>query len=512
MSDINLGLNGGVPPRTGNAPDSGIDFRDWDYIHTNEIYLQMEDWQEAEKKFSAEQPEIAKIASFEEERHLLAIELQPLREEKDQLAEHLEKQTQAQKHELDMLEEIAVLKSSLLSILPEKFRGEGRAFLNNFILRHNEQNYMPAEGPAYEGLKAKAEKLLFLPKLNRFKSEFLRLSQNFNSFEPRFDITLDKKAAQTDIEQYYNLADIKQRLEDICLRIARIEPKQQELAAAAGNERISLNNKVKRLRSYYDKKLYQPCNLEEVPFSSEKENSFAKYESPSQVWKNLMREARLKNIHFSETFGLLENKAPVAAMYEQRENRILCNKAFSVDEQIWCVADILFEKTRRRLAGDYDVKSQYLSELCYQAERTVRLCMLANELAIFLPIFKSRTVSLYGGEMSAYLSGDTPNNKYAKAFVKALSSEKVRQAAADKTINLLAENQKIIVQNNENYVPRSLTIGEVIAPFVSRGAPLYNENAEMRRQLGQIPAGDKNRIQDLANNDKDYSLIELNIY
>ena len=39
-----------------------------------------------------------------------------------------------------------------------------------------------------------------------------------------------------------------------------------------------------------------------------------------------------------------------------------------------------------------------------------------------------------------------------------------------------------------------------------------NENAEMKKQLEKIPSDDKIKIQEAANVDKDYSLLDFAIY
>ena len=114
--------------------------------------------------------------------------------------------------------------------------------------------------------------------------------------------------------------------------------------------------------------------------------------------------------------------------------------------------------------------------------------------------------------MSAYVGGQTRSDKYARAYVKAFASQKVRKAAEEKTVEKIAADQDKNMPDNEPLKLKSLTLGEIIAPFVSRGAPLLNENAELKRQLGLIPLESKMKIQEQANFDKDYSLADMNGY
>ena len=88
----------------------------------------------------------------------------------------------------------------------------------------------------------------------------------------------------------------------------------------------------------------------------------------------------------------------------------------------------------------------------------------------------------------------------------------MRSEARFAVLHQILNNQKIIVSNKEDFVLKSLSIGEIISPFVSRGAPLLNENAEMKKQLEKIPSDDKIKIQEAANVDKDYSLLDFMIY
>ena len=55
----------------------------------------------------------------------------------------------------------------------------------------------------------------------------------------------------------------------------------------------------------------------------------------------------------------------------------------------------------------------------------------------------------------------------------------------------------------------SFSLGEIVSPFVTFGAPRLNESAEMKLRLGQIPNESKEKIQKLANADRDYSLMDM---
>lgn len=501
-----------VPPRIGNAPASGIDFRDLEYIGENRMFLKMETWEEAAAEFSKVQPEPSKIASFDDERLQFATELQNLREEAENLMRQIAECEALQKRELKTVDEIAAFKSTLLGVLPERYREAGRCFLNNFIMCRNDNNYMPGEAPEDKGVKAAAAKLLFLPMLNKFKAEFARLSPSFTGFSPRFDVTADKGAVLADIEKFYAVSEKKTQHDELSAKMSKIEQKQQELLSAAGAERMSLDRKLERLKSYYDKQLFLTVDYAEVPFLPEKEQFFEKFENASLAWRSLLREARSANIHFGETTGLVENDVPVAAVYDQRENRILCNPSFCADEQVFAVGTILATKLQSPLRSDCDAKSRYLYELCRQAEQAAQLTELASELAVFLPVLHHRAVADYADVMSAYIGGSSRSDKYARAYVKAFSSQKVRLAAEKEVVGQIIAGQNKPVSGNEPLKLRSLTLGEIISPFVSRGAPLLNENPELRRQLGQIPLESKMKIQAQANADQDYSLADISGY
>lgn len=512
MAENDFLTQGGIPPRVGNAPSAGIDFRDMDYISENLAFLKMPVWEEAAAEFAKVQPEPGKIASFDAERAQFGAELQSLREEAEKLQKQIEELETQQKRELEMIKETSAFKNELLGLLPECYRDEGRRFLNNFIMRRNEDNPFPGEAPEDRGVKAAAAKLLFLPKLNKFKAEFARLSASFQSFAPRFDVSAAKGNVLEDVRQHYAIDEHKVRLEELQNKAARIEQKQQELLAAAGAERMSLDRKLERLKSYFDKRFYPQIDYAEVPFAPEKEKFFEKFESVSPVWRAMLREARLKNIHFGETVGIVENDLPAAAVYDLRENRILCNPAFCTDEQVFAVARILVAKVQPPLAGDYDAKTRYQYELCRQAEQAARMTGLGSELAAFLPVLKSRVIAIYADEMSAYVSGQNRFDKYERAYVKAFSTQKVREAAERETIEQIAAGQKPDAAQNESLQLKSLATGEIVSPFVSRGAPLLNENTELKRQLGLIPLESKVKIQEQANFDKDYSLVDMNGY
>lgn len=512
MAENDFLTQGGVPPCIGNAPAAGIDFRDMDYISENRAFLKMPVWEEAAAEFAKVQPEPGKIASFDAERAQFGAELQSLREEAEKLQKQIEELEARQKRELEMLEETAAFKNELLGLLPERYRDEGRRFLNNFIMRRGGDNHFPGEAPEDRGVKAAAAKLLFLPKLNKFKAEFARLSASFQSFAPRFDVSAAKGDVLEDVRRHYAIDEHKVLLDELLAKTARIEQKQQELLAAAGAERMSLDRKRERLKSYFDKHFYPRIDYAEVPFAPEKEKFFEKFESVSPVWRALLREARVRNIHFGETVGIVENDLPAAAAYDRRENRILCNPAFCTDEQVFAVAEILAAKAQPPLSGDYDAKTRYQYELCRQAEQAARMTELGSELAVFLPVLKSRVIAAYADEMSAFVGGQTVSDKYARAYVRAFSAQKVRQAAERETIEQIAAGQKPDAAEKETLRLKSLTPGEIVSPFVSRGAPLLNESAELKRQLGLIPIESKIKIQEQANFDKDYSLADMNGY
>ena len=73
--------NSGVPPRVGNAPANGIDFRDLDYVCGYRELLSNPDWEKVEAEYRQTQPETAKIADFQKEYKVLVDEIAPLNEQ-----------------------------------------------------------------------------------------------------------------------------------------------------------------------------------------------------------------------------------------------------------------------------------------------------------------------------------------------------------------------------------------------------------------------------------------------
>lgn len=509
MNGFDFLNNGGIPPRVGNAPVNGIDFRDLDYVCGYRELLSNPDWENVETEFRKTQPETSKIADFQKDYQVLVNEISPLNEQLQTLENVIADKEEKQKNEFDLLNKIATFKSQLLALLPEKFLDEGRIFLNNFIMQKNENNYFPGEGPKYESLKAKAEKLLFVHKLNKFKQQFEKSYKSFDAFAPRFNLDGSKEDVVKSIENFYGLNDLYQEKNDLRQKIDRVAVRQQELAGIIANERQSLDRKIERLKSYYDKKLFLPENYEDIPFSQEKEQYFERFETTSQAWRFILHECRLMNIHFSETVGLIEKDVPVAAIYDRNLNRILCNKAFSAEEQIYTVADIMTSIMRKKLSNDCDAKSRYQYELCRQAEKTAKMVVVVNELSLLLPGMKTKATAVYNEEMAVYMVGVNPTDKYAKVFVKALSSPAIRKLVENEVCKQIEEGQKVVIADRENFVPISRSLGEIVAPFVSHGAPLLNESPEMKLRLGQIPNESKEKIQALANIDKDYSLMDM---
>ena len=501
--------NGGVPPRVGNAPANGIDFRDLDYVCGYRELLSNPDWEKVEAEYRQTQPETAKIADFQKEYKVLVDEIAPLNEQLQGLNNVISEKENKQKYEFELLIKIAAFKSPLLAILPEKFLDEGRAFLNNFIMQKNENNYLPGEGPKYDNLKAKAEKLLFMHKLNKFKQQFENAHKNFDAFSPRFDIEGSKEDVINSIENFYGLDALNKEKNELMQKIDKVAVRQQDLAGIIANERQSLDRKIERLKSYYDKRLFLPEDYEDIPFSQEKEQYFQRFESMSQTWHTILHECRLMNLHFSETFGLLKNDIPVAAVYDRNLNRILCNKAFSVEEQVYEVADIMTGILRKKMSGDYDAKSRYQYELCRQAEKVAKMVTVVNELSLLLPNIKTKATATYNEEMAVYMVGTSPTDKFSKVFVKALSSPRVRQIVENEVCIQIEEGQKVVIANRESFVPMSFSLGEIVSPFVTFGAPRLNESAEMKLRLGQIPNESKEKIQKLANADRDYSLMDM---
>ena len=501
--------NGGIPPRVGNAPANGIDFRDLDYVCGYRELLSNPDWENVETEFKKTQPETTKIADFKKEYQLLVDEISPLNEQLQNLESVIADKEEKQKNEFDLLNKIATFKSQLLALLPEKFLDEGRTFLNNFIMQKNENNHFPGEGPKYDNLKAKAEKLLFMHKLNKFKQQFENTYKSFDAFSPRFDIKGSKEDVVKSIENFYGLNDLYQEKNELVQKIDRVANKQNELSGIIANERQSLDRKVERLKSYYDKRLFLPEDYEDIPFSQEKEQYFERFETTSKTWRFILHECRLMNIHFSETVGLVENDIPVAAIFDRKLNRILCNKSFSAEEQIYAVADIMTNMLQKNMSNDYDAKSRYIYELCRQAEKTAKMVSAVNELSLLLPAVKTKATAVYNEEMAVYMVGANPDDKYAKVFVKALSSEMIRKIVEKEVCIQIEEGQKVVISNRESFVPMSLTLGEIVSPFVTHGAPRLNESPEMKLRLGQIPNESKEKIQKLANADRDYSLMDM---
>ncbi|MBR1648710.1 MAG: hypothetical protein IJ689_03825 [Alphaproteobacteria bacterium] len=486
-----------------------IDFHDLDYIAQHRDFLKKSTWEEASEMFCKIQPEPLQLERFKDKQNKLVEELKPLLDEADARDKKISEIKALQEGEYQTLSEIAEFKSSLLSLLPEKFLDEGRHFLNNFITRHDDNNYFPGEGPEYNDFKAKAQKVLYAGKLNRFKEAFLQKSKEFKAFCPRFDVCADKKTVEEDILSFYGLAELQKQRDDLGQKINEVEQKQRELALLAGNERMALSKKLEHLKSYYDRKLYTPQDYSSVAFSPDKEEELAGFERASMTWQGLIRESKMRGIRFGEVSSILKDDLPIAAIFDKELNRILCNKNFCISEQILEVAQILLEKKQQPLGGDYNIKSRYQFELCRVAEQGTKLVVMADEFSSFLPSIKSRVIMMYPDEMSAYYSLGTAEKRYVNTFIKLLSSSKLRKRVADSVYEMLQESQKVVIDKKDKLSLRALSLGEIISPFVSRGAPLISEHPEMKIIFSKIPAADKQKLQSLANNDEDYSLADM---
>ena len=97
MAEYDFFASANVPPRIGNAPAAGVDFRDLEYISENRTFLKIPVWEDAAAEFAKAQPEPGKIASFDEERVQFAGELQSLREDAEKQQKHTEELEARQK-------------------------------------------------------------------------------------------------------------------------------------------------------------------------------------------------------------------------------------------------------------------------------------------------------------------------------------------------------------------------------------------------------------------------------
>lgn len=494
-----------------NSVAEGISNSDMDYIVANRDFLKEPDWDRAQTAFVVTQPEAARLEFYHDEQKKLVAELEPLRKELQDLEKEVADNERQQQSEFDMLRKISDFKGELLAVLPEKYLYDGRRFLNLFLAHKNDDEVFPWEKNSPEGLKSKALQLLAMPKLKKFRTLFEQRKAEFKGIRARFDVSLSKDEIEADIEKYYNIGGQKQRIKEIGTRLAKIGERQNENARGTANERKSLDAKVEKFKSVYRKNLYKKVNYDEVPFSTEKEATFKSYVHASHLWSEIMENAANMNIHFGETEGLLQNDLPVAAVYDRKLNRILCNKSFVVDEQVFEVALALLDKVRQPLVGDYDVRTKYQYELCRQAEKVAKMVVLAEELVGTLPKFENRALAKFPKEMSAYMGNGTAKEKYTMAFVEALASPKVRERVEFELSNQIKQNQKVVVEG-DSYKPMELTVGEIINPFVLAGLALINENPEIKSELERIPILSRNRLQELANDDKDYSLMNLQDY
>ena len=508
MAENNFGQTSGVLQHQVN---DGISSADMDYIVANRDFLKEPDWDRAQTAFVVTQSEAARLEFYHDEQKKLVAELEPLRKELQDLEREVVDNERQQQSEFDMLHKISDFKGELLAVLPDKYLYDARSFLNLFLAHKNDDEVFPWEKNTPDGLKSKAMQLLAMPKLKKFRSLFEQRKNEFKGVRARFDVSLSKEEIEQDIERYYNIQGQKQRIQEIGTRLAKIDERQNEIARGTANERKSLDAKVEKFKSVYKLNLYKKVNYDEVPFSTEKEDAFKAYASASKMWNEVMESAASMNLHFGETQGLLKNDLPAAAVYDRKLNRILCNKSFAIDEQAFDVAAILLGRARQPLIGDYDMRTRYQYELCRQAEKVAKMVVLAEELVSTLPRFEGKALAKYPKEMSAYMGSGTAKEKYTMAFVEALASAKVREEAENTLLEQIRQDNKQVVEGTD-YKPMGLDIDEVIHPFVLAGLALINENPEIKSELERIPVLSRNRLQDWANADKDYSLMNLQDY
>ena len=500
-----------VNPNTGTSslPGGGIGFRDMEYISKNKDSLRLSTWDEAKEAFIRSQPEPKKMQEFRNLQEQYVSEIQPLNEKAEEFKQFFDKKDKERQNEFAVLEYIAKFKSTLLEILPDDYFDDGRRFLNNFILQKNENNLLPWEDPKHDNFKGKVKKFFLKPVFEKFNAEFAHLSSDFNCFNPQFDITAPKQEVEEDINKRYDYSEQKAQYDEICKKIAEITKKQEDLALAMAQERKSLSQKVERFKTYYDQHLFDAKDYNDIPFSMEKEKHFEKYITPGGIWESLMLEAKDSGVHFAEIEGLLNEGVPIAAVYDSRMNRFLCNRSFLDEEQIFVIADVLLDMQERPLGGDYNVKARYQYELCRRAEHVARLIALSDELSFFLPNLKILVSGRYPQETTEYLTGKTAAEKYGKVFVKVFSIPERRKEAEDSLCRQMQAESNIVLSEREKEKIASLTLGEIAAPFVTRGAPMINEHPVVKLLLNQISLDGRTRLQAFANKDNDYSLLEM---
>ena len=495
--------------RVENTPSAEIDFRDISYIEDNQEFLQIANWQDALKAFMKAQPENERMSSLQKEQQQLAEELQPLHEKAEQQKQQVEAREQQKQEEYVVVERIFKFKKELLDVLPDKYVADGERFINNFIMQRAGDNFMPGEGPTSKGLKEKALKLMFAMQLKKFKKEFEQKSADFKDFSPSFDLYATKEAVYAEIDNRYNNDALDEEYKQTIEKQAQIAQRQDELTSEIEKQKVSLDKKQAYFKSYYDKKLYAPAKDEGAAFSTVKEQTLRDYGNISHTWREVMNEVGQYDIHFSEVNGLWEDNVPVAAKYDDEHNGIVCNGRFAIDEQLYAVAEILIDWYREPLGSDYNVRSRYQFELCRQAEKVAKMVAMGEELALALPTFRAHVYSLYKDETVEYLSGKSAANKYAKAFVKSLSSYPCRQITEQVLVDEIKAEATDATSKKGKSELNDLPMGEILNRFATEGVSLINDYPALRQLLDQIPQKTKSALQELASKDKDSSLNDM---
>ena len=456
------------------------------YVTENQFFLKENDWEIAKQRFIMFQPEHRILDEIKQKHEKLVAEITPLNARLENLKTEAKIRQEKQVQEFSALSNISKLKN-LIFLLPDKYRNEAKNFINNYILQKETTQIFPWERNIT--LKQKLINFRYSKKLNRFKSEFDRLTKDFKDFSPRFDILKDRNT----------IADMLQEINTLSPKKEEIEKQQYEIAGQAGQIRIALDAKINILKRFFDKKLFQ------TPFNEnleEKDNFFEQMSVYSILWENIFHYIKRDNIHFVETSGLTKDGTLVVACYDKKNNRILFNKSFDVGEQLFYISEILLQIVKEKAKLNYNAKAIYQQNLCINADVIAKINIISHDFSSLYPTFEQCLNLNYLKEALAFSSGNSAEDAYSKAFVTALSSQTLLDRAKEDT-------KQNLIEKRTDSPNTEISLGEIISPYTKLGLSFISDNKTMQNLLEQIPAATMGELQSLADKFNDDSLKTL---
>lgn len=469
---------------------------DISYVTENQFFLKETDWEVAKQRFIMFQPEHRMLDELKQKHEKLVAEITPINARLEFLKSESKIRQEKQVEEFSALSEISKLKN-LIFLLPKNYRNTAKNFINNYILQKETTQIFPWENNI--SFKQKLINLLHHKKLNRFKSEFARLTHKFKYFSPRFDISKDRNTIESDIKSYYKIANMLQEISALSPRKEEIEKQQYEIAGQAGQIRITLDGKISILKRFFDKKLFSKASQENY---EEKSQLFEQMSLYSILWEHIINYVKLENISFVETSGLMKDGNLTVACYDQKNNRIIFNKSFDIGEQLFYVSEILLQIVKNKANLNYNAKAIYQQNLCSNADAIAKISILSRDFSSLYPAFEQCLNLNYLKEALAFSAGKNAEDAYSKAFISALSSQKL----LDRT---KADTKQNLMEKSPDTPNTEISLGEIIAPYTKYGLSFINDNKTLQNLLEQIPAPTMGELQPFADKFNDDSLKKL---